>query len=241
MFCDLLWSDPLPDEIATSKEYVDNEDRECSYLFGKKPAKKLLDSNNLMTIVNLQTTAEYRQYLLKQRAEGDMHDRASREFTTLYAEDSGDLMGWLVSNQNRLSPEKYTQFVGMVERRAAGRCAAERRSVGPWCTGDMPETWMSRRVMARCSWSTLPGGVDAPGRTAAAGWTAAVGGLTEGAGATPAPPSGDRTRAWSWSGSSLRATTPSLGWPLSGSGPGPARRERSGIRRRRPSRGSRAA
>lgn len=51
VFCDLLWSDPLPDELANSKEYIDNEDRECSYLFGKKPAKKLLDSNNLMTIV----------------------------------------------------------------------------------------------------------------------------------------------------------------------------------------------
>jgi serine/threonine-protein phosphatase 2B catalytic subunit len=51
MFCDLLWSDPLPDELATTKDYVDNEDRECSYLFGKKPAKKLLDANNLMTIV----------------------------------------------------------------------------------------------------------------------------------------------------------------------------------------------
>jgi serine/threonine-protein phosphatase 2B catalytic subunit len=51
IFCDLLWADPLPDELATGKEYIDNEERECSYLFGKKPTKKLLDSNNLMTIV----------------------------------------------------------------------------------------------------------------------------------------------------------------------------------------------
>ena len=51
LFCDLLWADPMADEIAASKEYIDNEERECSYLFGKKPAKKLLDSNNLMTIV----------------------------------------------------------------------------------------------------------------------------------------------------------------------------------------------
>ncbi len=51
IFCDLLWSDPLPDDIANSKDYMDNDERECSYLFGKKPAKKLLDSNNLMTIV----------------------------------------------------------------------------------------------------------------------------------------------------------------------------------------------
>lgn len=51
LFCDLLWSDPLADEVANNREYVENEERECSYLFGKKPAKKLLDNNNLMTIV----------------------------------------------------------------------------------------------------------------------------------------------------------------------------------------------
>ena len=51
LFCDLLWSDPLGDEIANSKDYIDNEERECSYLFGKKPCKKLLDSNNLMSIL----------------------------------------------------------------------------------------------------------------------------------------------------------------------------------------------
>lgn len=51
LFCDLLWSDPMADEIANSKEYIDNEERECSYLFGKKPTKKLLDQNNLMSIL----------------------------------------------------------------------------------------------------------------------------------------------------------------------------------------------
>ena len=51
IFCDLLWADPMTDEMASSKDYMDNEERECSYLFGKKPAKKLLDANNLMTIV----------------------------------------------------------------------------------------------------------------------------------------------------------------------------------------------
>jgi hypothetical protein len=43
IFCDLLWADPMADEIANTKDYIDNEERECSYLFGKKPAKKLLD------------------------------------------------------------------------------------------------------------------------------------------------------------------------------------------------------
>jgi serine/threonine-protein phosphatase 2B catalytic subunit len=51
IFCDLLWADPMADEVANSKDYIDNEERECSYLFGKKPAKKLLDSNNLMSIL----------------------------------------------------------------------------------------------------------------------------------------------------------------------------------------------
>lgn len=50
IFCDLLWADPIADELAEKKDWVDNEERECSYLFGKKPAQKLLDSNNLMTI-----------------------------------------------------------------------------------------------------------------------------------------------------------------------------------------------
>lgn len=51
IFCDLLWADPMTDEMASGKDYIDNEERECSYLFGKKPTKKLLDANNLMTIV----------------------------------------------------------------------------------------------------------------------------------------------------------------------------------------------
>lgn len=51
VFCDLLWADPMADEAASAKDFAENEERECSYLFGKKPAKKLLDSNNLMTIV----------------------------------------------------------------------------------------------------------------------------------------------------------------------------------------------
>ena len=41
----------MTDEMANSKEYMENEERECSVLFGKKPAKKLLDANNLMSIL----------------------------------------------------------------------------------------------------------------------------------------------------------------------------------------------
>lgn len=48
---DLLWADPADDDAAPKMEYTDNEERECSFVFGKKPCKKLLDKNNLMTIV----------------------------------------------------------------------------------------------------------------------------------------------------------------------------------------------
>ena len=51
LFCDLLWSDPLDDEAAVEYEYKDNKDRECSYLFGRKPVKKLLEKNDLMSVV----------------------------------------------------------------------------------------------------------------------------------------------------------------------------------------------
>ena len=51
MFCDLLWSDPLDDANALEYEYKDNEDRECSYMFGRKPVKKLLEKNDLMSVV----------------------------------------------------------------------------------------------------------------------------------------------------------------------------------------------
>ena len=51
LFCDLLWSDPIEDDLASAYDFMDNEERECSYVFGKKPARKILESNNLMSIV----------------------------------------------------------------------------------------------------------------------------------------------------------------------------------------------
>ena len=49
--CDLLWADPMKDDAAIRGSYVKNTERDCSFYFGKKPLKKLLDRNNLMTIV----------------------------------------------------------------------------------------------------------------------------------------------------------------------------------------------
>jgi len=51
LFCDLLWSDPLDDQAALDYDYKDNDERECSYLFGKKPVKKLLEKHDLMSVV----------------------------------------------------------------------------------------------------------------------------------------------------------------------------------------------
>lgn len=48
---DLLWSDPIPNEKADSTNYIHNEERDCSYYFGKKATKKFLDKNELMSVV----------------------------------------------------------------------------------------------------------------------------------------------------------------------------------------------
>ena len=50
MFCDLLWADPLEDEKATQYNFLENPERECSNYFGKKPVKKLLKRNKLLSI-----------------------------------------------------------------------------------------------------------------------------------------------------------------------------------------------
>jgi serine/threonine-protein phosphatase 2B catalytic subunit len=39
LMCDLLWADPADDDSASKTEYIDNEEREWSFVFGKKPCK----------------------------------------------------------------------------------------------------------------------------------------------------------------------------------------------------------
>jgi serine/threonine-protein phosphatase 2B catalytic subunit len=50
LFCDLLWADPLGDEAALKENFLENPERECSNYFGKKPVKKLLKKNKLLSI-----------------------------------------------------------------------------------------------------------------------------------------------------------------------------------------------
>ena len=49
--CDLMWSDPLEDEVAPDKEFLDNEKRACSVRYGLKPVKNLLDTNDLAILI----------------------------------------------------------------------------------------------------------------------------------------------------------------------------------------------
>ena len=51
LMCDLLWSDPFDDKNGSKKDWEDNDERECSFYFGKKPTQKLLNKNNLISIV----------------------------------------------------------------------------------------------------------------------------------------------------------------------------------------------
>ena len=51
-FCDLLWSDPVDDKDSDMiKEYSYNNERDCSYVFGKTAAKRLLEANSLVSII----------------------------------------------------------------------------------------------------------------------------------------------------------------------------------------------
>lgn len=50
LFCDLMWADPMKDDQAKHGEFTENPERECSNYFGKKPVKKLLKANKLMSI-----------------------------------------------------------------------------------------------------------------------------------------------------------------------------------------------
>lgn len=49
--CDLLWSDPCGDKEARAMKYSKNVERECSYKFGLEPVKKILKTNNFLSII----------------------------------------------------------------------------------------------------------------------------------------------------------------------------------------------
>lgn len=51
MICDIVWADPIDDEVADQYDFLDNPERACSFKYGLNPAKKLLDDNDLTLLV----------------------------------------------------------------------------------------------------------------------------------------------------------------------------------------------
>ena len=53
LFCDLVWADPIDDPLGRvyGGMVCFNSDRGCSYNFGKKLVKKILDENKLKGII----------------------------------------------------------------------------------------------------------------------------------------------------------------------------------------------
>jgi serine/threonine-protein phosphatase 2B catalytic subunit len=51
LLCDLLWSDPVDDNLAMKINFTENKERECSVKFGLKPVKTLLKKNNFLSII----------------------------------------------------------------------------------------------------------------------------------------------------------------------------------------------
>ena len=51
LVCDIVWADPIDDEIADKYEFMENPERACSFKYGLNPAKKLLDDNDLTLLV----------------------------------------------------------------------------------------------------------------------------------------------------------------------------------------------
>ena len=51
LLCDLLWSDPVDDEISNRVTFMENKERDCSVKYGHKPVKALLKKNNFLSVV----------------------------------------------------------------------------------------------------------------------------------------------------------------------------------------------
>ena len=51
MMCDIVWADPLDDEVADKYEFIENEERSCSFKYGLKPTKSILESTDCELII----------------------------------------------------------------------------------------------------------------------------------------------------------------------------------------------
>jgi len=52
IFCDLLWSDPVENELGVCESlFRSNDVRGCSYFYGNEAVSKFLDQNNLLSVI----------------------------------------------------------------------------------------------------------------------------------------------------------------------------------------------
>ena len=51
LLCDLLWSDPIEDDLADQYDFLENPERQCAFKYGLAPTKKLLDDNDLTLVI----------------------------------------------------------------------------------------------------------------------------------------------------------------------------------------------
>lgn len=51
LICDILWADPIEENLAGKVDFQENSDRQCSYKFGLEPAKDILDEMDLTLII----------------------------------------------------------------------------------------------------------------------------------------------------------------------------------------------
>ena len=51
LICDIVWSDPIDDEVADQYDFMQNPERSCSFYYGLAPTKTLLDEHDYTLII----------------------------------------------------------------------------------------------------------------------------------------------------------------------------------------------
>ncbi|CDW72256.1 serine threonine-protein phosphatase [Stylonychia lemnae] len=51
ILCDILWSDPIQDELASKFDFQENPERACSFKYGLKPTKRILEQSDFTLLV----------------------------------------------------------------------------------------------------------------------------------------------------------------------------------------------
>lgn len=72
-YCDLMWSDPsakYDENSSKEKEYVENYERGCSYMYSYKAVTKFLQRNNLLSVIRAHQAQDkgYRMYAVTEQS-----------------------------------------------------------------------------------------------------------------------------------------------------------------------------